>query len=294
MTAEDGSVPGFSRFTKKKLSFDERSHDMKSRLRRFHQRSVCEEARCPNISECFAAETATFLVMGRVCTRRCAFCSVQTGVPGPLDPAEIDGLVGMARSAGLKYVVITSVTRDDLPDAGAGWLAAAAELVIGETGARVELLFPDMRGREELLDRLLSPAISVYNHNIEMIERLYPLLRSGADYRTSLGVLSHFSAAGKTTKTGFMVGLGETAKEVGALIDDVASAGVRILTIGQYLQPAKRNTEVVRYYAEEEFGEMRQRALKAGIRAVVSGPFVRSSYRAEELFNEAVQPSCQT
>jgi lipoic acid synthetase len=271
-------------FVKKKISFDERSHDMKARLRRHGQHSVCEEARCPNISECFGSATATFLVMGGVCTRRCAFCSVAGGVPGPLDPAEIDGLVAMVGSSGLRYAVVTSVTRDDLPDAGAGFLAAVAGRVAAETPARVELLFPDMSGRKELLDTLLQAPISVYNHNIEMPERLYPVLRSRADYGISLSVLRSCSSAGKITKTGFMVGLGETRPELDRLIGDVADAGVRILTIGQYLRPTNRNPEVVRYYGEQEFAELGRTALRAGITAVASGPFVRSSYRAGELF----------
>ena len=290
MTGETGS--GAGRFAKKKISFDEQTHDMKTSLRRFHLRSVCEEARCPNMSECFGAATATFLVMGGVCTRRCAFCSVPGGIPGPLDFDEISGLAGMVKASGLKYVVITSVTRDDLPDAGAGYLAAVSERVLGETDARVELLFPDMAGRKESLEKLLAPSISVYNHNIEMTEGLYPLLRSGASYRISLRVLSLFSSAGKTTKTGFMVGLGESWQDLEKLIGDIASAGVQILTIGQYLQPTKRNLQVVRHYGEDEFQELGRRALRAGIRAVVSGPFVRSSYKAEELFKEALRRVC--
>jgi len=282
MTGDPLSLSAAS--AKKKLLFDDSRHEMKSGLRRSGLNSVCEEARCPNIGECFSRRTATFLVMGRICTRNCAFCSIEAGKPGLPDPAEIDRLAGEIRERGLSYVVVTSVTRDDLQDAGASFLAAAADRLKRETEARIEFLFPDLGGKKELLDLLLPAGISVYGHNVEMVERLYPSLRSGADYATSLGVLSHFSSASKLAKTGFMVGLGETGEELKRLIADIAASGAGILTIGQYFQPTRRHAGVVKYYHQDEFDELRLTAGKAGIPVVASGPFVRSSYRAEDLF----------
>lgn len=276
-------------FIKKKICFSPEQHLLKSRLRSKGLFTVCEEARCPNLSECFQNRTATFLALGEFCTRDCLFCSVQTGHPLPPDSQEGEKICELIDELELDYVVITSVTRDDLPDGGACHLAGLAETVKKRTSARVELLFPDLKGKNSSLEILARAPIDVYNHNIEMVSSLFPALRPQGNYRLSLEVLNWFSAQGKYVKSGFMVGLGETMEDIGVLISDLRSAGVCLLTVGQYLQPDKTRARVVHYYSEQEFKDIKKIAEQVGIKHVFAGSFVRSSYKASALYKKIYQ-----
>lgn len=246
-------------------------------------KTVCTSAGCPNKGACFAEGTATFLLLGDTCTRSCAFCNIAAGVPAPPDPTEPERVALAAAEMGLRFVVLTSVTRDDLPDRGAGVFAATVRAVrshLPEAG--VEVLTPDFSGREELLATVLEAGPTVFNHNLETVRRLTGAIRSGADYDRSLTLLdlSRRQAPEIPTKSGLMVGLGETREELRRAFTDLAGAGVGRLTLGQYLQPSRRHHPVVRYYPPDEFDEMAQEARSAGIPAVLSGPLVRSSYHA--------------
>lgn len=269
---------------KKKIVFSNKIHNFKKQLTNYHLHTVCQEARCPNISECFSEETATFLVMGNVCTRNCGFCSIQTGAPLVLDWSEIDKLIETIKQTQLSYVVITSVTRDDLPDGGAKFLSDLAGAIDEQVSIPCEILFPDFKGSKSSLNILVNSPISVYNHNIEMVESLFPLIRPQGDYKRSLGVLKYLSGKKVITKTGFMIGLGEKEDEILKLIDDVKATGVKMLTIGQYIQPTKKNVPVRKYYSQKEFDYYKSYAMSVGIPHVVSGPFVRSSYKAKDLY----------
>jgi lipoic acid synthetase len=249
--------------------------------------TVCQEAKCPNIWECFSHRTATFLIMGDRCTRDCGFCSVAPGQPQPLDPGEPGRVAEAAARMGLSYVVVTSVTRDDLPDGGAGHFAATIrairELI---PGAEIEVLIPDFKGDLDALHAVIAANPSVLNHNIETVPRLYPRVRPQADYRRSLELLERAAArqAGLATKSGLMLGLGEEREEVLDTLQDLRRAGCRILTLGQYLQPSAAHLPVVRYIAPQEFAALRREALAMGFSEAASGPFVRSSYHAREAF----------
>jgi len=261
-------------------------HEVRSVMNRGGLHTVCDEARCPNRSECFSRGTATFLIMGDVCTRACRYCSIAHGKPRALDanePAELARAVG---TMGLKHVVVTSVDRDDLPDGGASHFAAViAELKALEPRPTVEVLTPDFRGDMAAVDVVLDAGPDVYNHNIETVERLYPHVRRQGRYLWALEVIRHVAerGAGLVTKSGMMVGLGETADEVHATLADLKGANCRVVTIGQYLRPTGREVEVVRYWTPEEFAELEAHGRALGLE-VVAGPFVRSSYHAEEAF----------
>jgi lipoyl synthase len=262
--------------------------DVKLRLRKGGLSTVCEEARCPNISECFSRKDATFLILGDICTRNCRFCSVAGGMPGPPDPDEPALLAEAALELGLKHVVITSVTRDDLADKGAGHFAACiSEANKRLPGISVEVLTPDFSGDINLLDIVLEAKPDVFGHNVETVRALYGEIRPGADLDTSLAVLD---AAGRhggvLVKTGFMVGLGESDAEIEDLIHSIKEAGVDILTIGQYLRPSRKQEPVLKYWEPEAFEAWARLAKGIGIRYVVSSPFVRSSYRAGGILEE--------
>ncbi|MEI5998424.1 lipoyl synthase [Paraburkholderia bengalensis] len=259
---------------------------MASILREHRLHSVCEEAMCPNIGECFAQRTATFMIMGGICTRRCAFCDVAHGRPLPLDEAEPERLADAVAALKLRYVVITSVDRDDLRDGGAAHFArCVARLRECVPGIRVEVLTPDFRGRiERALDALSSSWPDVFNHNVETVPSLYRAARAGADYRGSLALLARVKRANDrvVTKTGLMVGLGERDDELLATMRDIREHDVDVLTIGQYLAPSKFHMPVKRYVTPQTFDAFREAGLKLGFREVVSGPLVRSSYHAGE------------
>jgi lipoic acid synthetase len=251
-------------------------------LREGKLRTVCESARCPNAHECWNAGTATFLILGGACTRGCHFCAVPSCPPEPPDPAEPAAVALAASQLGLRHVVVTSVTRDDLPDGGAAHFAATIRAVREVLGsATVEVLIPDFGGDPDALDRVLAEHPEVLNHNVETVVRLYPRVRPGADYRRSLALLRRASNAGLRAKSGLMIGLGESPVEVRELLRDLRDAGCAHVTIGQYLQPSRRNLTVKRYYHDAEFAELKARALELGIAHVDAGPRVRSSYHAE-------------
>jgi lipoic acid synthetase len=250
--------------------------------RRLH--TVCSEARCPNCEECFARGTATFLILGEVCTRLCRFCAVTQGTPAPPDPDEPRRVAEAASSLALDYVVVTSVTRDDLDDGGAGLFAATILALKGRLPvARVEVLIPDFRGEEEPLRTVLAARPDCLNHNLETVARLYPSVRPQAVYGRSLALLrrASLSAAAPMVKSGMMLGLGEKPQEVEEALRDLLAAGCRSLTLGQYLQPNRACLSVARFVPPEEFDHWREKALAMGFDRVASGPFVRSSYHAE-------------
>jgi len=247
--------------------------------------SVCQEARCPNIWECYARKTATFLVMGPACTRNCRFCAVEQGPKGPPDPAEAERVADAVKALGLRYVVITSVTRDDLPDGGAAHFARTIETTRKRNpGICVEVLIPDFQGNAHALETVLDTSPDVLNHNLETVARLYPRVRPEADYGRSLELLrrSQSHAPGIPTKSGLMLGLGETAEEIREALNDLRRAGCEMLTLGQYLQPSRDHLEVSRFVPPEAFDAWRKEALDMGFSGAAGGPFVRSSYHARE------------
>jgi lipoic acid synthetase len=258
---------------------------LKTLLRAHQLNTVCEEASCPNIGECFARGTATFMIMGRLCTRRCPFCDVAHGRPNPLDPHEPENLARAIAAMGLRFVVITSVDRDDLRDGGAAHFVACIEAVRAQTPATsIEVLVPDFRGRLPVALDVLGRALpDVFNHNLETIPRLYKAARPGADYRHSLELLRQFKARylGIPTKSGLMVGLGESNAEIESVMRDLREVGCDMLTIGQYLQPSRHHLPVERFATPAEFDGFAQFGRELGFRNVASGPMVRSSYHAE-------------
>jgi lipoic acid synthetase len=247
--------------------------------------TVCEAALCPNRTDCWARGTLAFQILGDVCTRRCAFCAETTGRPGAVDPGEADRLVAAVSRLQLTHVVITSPARDDLPDQGAGAFAACvAALRRALPPVTVEVLVPDFQGRPDLLEIVFASHPDIFNHNLETVRRLTPAVRARATYENSLSVLSRAASAGMSTKSGLMVGLGEERAELTAAFRDLREAGVRSLTVGQYLPPSPRHHPVARYYSLEEFEELRREASSLFTKAMV-GPRVRSSYHADETVN---------
>ena len=259
---------------------------LKKILRQNQLHTVCEEANCPNLGECFGNGTATFMIMGALCTRRCPFCDVAHGRPLPLDPNEPIALTRTVCEMGLSYVVITSVDRDDLRDGGAGHFAACVSALRADMPEiQIEILVPDFRGRADVaLDILSQSPPDVFNHNLETVPRLYRRVRPGADYEHSLTLLRQFGerCSGIPTKSGLMLGLGETSKEVEAVMNDLRDHGVQILTLGQYLQPSLHHLPVERYVDPEEFNNLRIAGKKIGFAHIASGPMVRSSYHADQ------------
>jgi len=258
-------------------------HQLKTKLRQHHLHTVCEEAACPNLGECFAAGTATFMIMGNICTRRCPFCEVAHGHPLPLDP---DEPLNLAKATSqLNYVVITSVNRDDLRDGGASHFAACIQSLHHHSPhLKIEVLVPDFRGRLEVaLAAFQQAPPEVFNHNLETVPRLYKQVRPGADYSWSLQLLQRFKAQHPSlpTKSGLMLGLGETLSEVEATMQDLRAHDCDWLTLGQYLQPSRYHLPVSRYVTPAEFEELAQLGQSLGFQKVTSGPLVRSSYHAE-------------
>jgi lipoic acid synthetase len=258
---------------------------VKRLLRERGLHSVCEEAACPNLAECFGHGTATFMILGDICTRRCPFCDVAHGRPAPPDPAEPAHLAETIALLGLRYVVVTSVDRDDLRDGGAGHFAACIRaLRSGSPALSIEILTPDFRGRmEAALGLLAADPPDVFNHNIETVPRLYRQARPGADYAQSLLLLARFRerAPGVPTKSGLMLGLGETLDEVREVLRDLRGHGCEMLTLGQYLQPSRDHLPVARYVPPSEFDELADYARELGFTSVASAPLVRSSYHAD-------------
>ncbi len=260
-------------------------HEVKVVMRSNGLHTVCEEARCPNRGECFARGTATFLLLGDVCTRACGFCDIANGKPRPVDPMEPWRVRDAVRQMSLQFVVLTSVDRDDLPDGGAAHFAETIAAVRSlEPSPGVEVLTPDFRGRYESIATVVAAQPDVFNHNVETVPSLYREVRRGASLERSLALLSTVKEMDptRTTKSGFMLGLGETREEVGELLRRLRGACVDIVTIGQYLRPSRENLPVVDYVRPEVFEGLREEGEALGFRHVFAGPFVRSSYRAEE------------
>jgi len=259
---------------------------IKQQLRKHKLASVCEEASCPNLGECFSNGTATFMVMGEICTRRCPFCDVAHGKPKPLDENEPRELAQAISEMGLRYVVITSVDRDDLKDSGAQHIAnCITETRKYNPGIKVEVLVPDFRGRmRAALDILEKTPPDVFNHNLETVPRLYKQARPGADYQWSLDLLKQYKARqpGVPTKSGLMLGLGETKEEVMQVLQDLRAHDVEMITLGQYLQPSRNHLAVQRFVHPDEFEELRLFGEALGFKQVASGPMVRSSYHADK------------
>jgi lipoic acid synthetase len=266
-------------------------------LREHRLHSVCEEAMCPNIGECFARRTATFMIMGGICTRRCAFCDVAHGRPAPLDEGEPARLADAVAALGLRYVVVTSVDRDDLRDGGAAHFARCVALLRERVpGIRVEVLTPDLRGRVEQALQALSHAWpDVFNHNLETVPALYRAARAGSDYQGSLQLLARVKQANATmlTKSGLMAGLGESDEELLDAMRDLRAHHVDILTIGQYLAPSRFHMPVRRYVTPQQFDAWRDAGLEMGFREVVAGPLVRSSYQADRTADVAMARATQ-
>ena len=261
-------------------------HELKVELRKRRLHTVCESARCPNIHECFSRKAATFMILGDICTRRCGFCAVPQGSPGALDADEPEHVAEMAAEMGLRYVVITSVNRDDLPDGGSEHFAATVRAVRRALPqAQVEVLTPDFRGDLAAVERVLDAEPHVFNHNMETVGRLYRRVRPQADYRQSLEVLAFAKRhrPESLTKSGLMVGLGETPAEVLELLGDLRGARTDVATIGQYLQPKAHRLPVEEFVTPAQFEAYRLAGEELGFRAVFSGPLVRSSYMAEQV-----------
>jgi lipoic acid synthetase len=248
--------------------------------------TICQSARCPNIGECWERRTATFLILGDTCTRRCGFCAVTKGTPIPPDPEEPSHVAEAVASLGLAHAVVTSVTRDDLPDGGAAHFAAVIRAVRAKSpGTRIEALIPDFEGDAAALETVLAARPDVLNHNLETTESLYPAIRRPREnYRRSLGVLAAAKVRGAMTKSGLMIGLGECEADILRTFDDLRQVRCDLLTIGQYLQPTAAHPPVARYYAPDEFEAWATAARRVGFLEVVSGPLVRSSYEAGRLY----------
>jgi len=265
-------------------------HELKARLRRGGLHTVCESARCPNLAECFGRPTATFMILGNRCTRGCGFCAVAAGAPLAVDEREPEAVAAAAAELGLRYVVVTSVTRDDLSDGGAGQFAATVRAIRSRLpGAKVEVLVPDFGGSAAALATVLAARPAVLNHNVETVPRLYARVRPQADYGRSLTLLARAAqGGGSRVKSGLMVGLGEDKGEVLGVLEDLRRAGCSVVTIGQYLQPRRDRLPVARYWAPEEYEELAAAGRALGL-TVFAGPLVRSSYMAERVFEEGAR-----
>ncbi|HEY5648906.1 MAG TPA: lipoyl synthase [Nitrospiria bacterium] len=265
---------------KKKLNENFRHTEKLITTRELH--TVCEEARCPNRWDCWGRGTATFMILGDICTRSCGFCSVSTGRPEYLDTEEPLRVAAAVRQMNLRHVVITSVNRDELPDGGAGIFARTVREIRRNHSCSIELLIPDFKGDSRAAETVFEVRPEILNHNTETVPRLYRTVRPQGRYRWTLDLLSRARQFGLSTKSGLMVGLGETREELFGVMDDLRGAGCDILTIGQYLQPTRNHLPVHRYYHPDDFLNLKNEALAKGFRHVESGPLVRSSFHAEE------------
>jgi len=266
-----------------RIGSGEHYSQMKTLLRDAKLHTICEEARCPNIAECFGCGTAVFLILGNVCTRACTYCNVTHGKPGYLNIDEPREIAESVKTLGLKYVVVTSVTRDDLPDGGVGvFVRTIQEIRSLNPGVHIEVLIPDFQADRDALQRIVSAGPDVINHNIEVVEPLFSAIRPQGDYQRSLSVLRQIKTKDMQmkTKSGLMIGLGETKEQILSTLQDLRTSQVDFLTIGQYLQPTKNHTEIKKYYTPGEFQELKQIAQRLGFAHVESGPLVRSSYHA--------------
>ncbi|MEE8109397.1 MAG: lipoyl synthase [bacterium] len=282
--------PRFPPWMRKRLNFSEETHQVKVLMRQKRLHTVCEEARCPNLFECWSKPTATFMILGDVCTRKCGFCAVATGRPLAVDPQEPEHVAEAAAQMGLRHVVVTSVDRDDLPDKGADqFVRTVGALRRRLPAASVEILTPDFRGSEESIDRAIEAGPEIYNHNIETVPRLYRRARLGADFRWSLKLIRKVADARLSiTKSGIMVGLGERRQETLDVMRDLLDSSCRVLTIGQYLQPTPDHLPIDEFVHPDLFAEYERLGLEMGFDYVFSGPFVRSSFNADVVY-EAIR-----
>jgi lipoyl synthase len=270
-------------FSKKRINLSDIG-ELKKQLHRMGVNTVCESALCPNIGECFAKKTATFLICGNICTRGCSFCGVTKGSPAPLDAAEPERISKAIRCFGARYAVITSVSRDDLLDGGAGHFVNTLKAIRADNPAvRVEILVPDFCGEKKSAETVFSSQPDVFAHNIETVPSLYDKARHGADYNRSLLLLENAANSGLVTKSGLMLGLGETEPEIIRVMNDLISVRCKILTIGQYLAPSRTHYAVQRLLDDDEFIKLRETALNLGFSACASGSYVRSSYNAQDM-----------
>ncbi|MDP0531815.1 lipoyl synthase [Porphyromonas gingivalis] len=266
-----------------RLGGNEKFTETKSIVERHCLHTICTSGKCPNMGECWSRGTATFMIGGDICTRACRFCNTLTGRPKPLNEAEPTHVALSIKLMGLNHAVVTSVDRDDLPDYGAThWVKTIQEIRRINSGVTLEVLIPDFKGRMDLVDMIIEASPDVISHNLETVRRLTPSVRSVATYDTSLAVLRRIAQSGKMpAKTGMMLGLGETEEEILELMDDALAAGVSVITIGQYLQPSRKNLPVVEYITPEQFEHLRLVGIEKGFRTIESAPLVRSSYHAE-------------
>lgn len=265
-----------------KLPMGDLSRQVQDTIRDNGLHTICTSGRCPNQGECWGCGTATFMIGGDICTRACRYCNVTTGKPLPLDPGEPQRVAEAVKNLKIKHVVLTSVDRDDLPDLGAAhWAAVIRAVKTLNPSVTMEVLIPDFQGRTELIDLVIAEKPEVISHNMETVCRLTPSIRSRATYEGSLQVLRHVAGSGITTKSGIMLGLGETREEILAVMDDLLQVSCRVMTIGQYLRPTLKNVEVQEYVTPETFAEYARIGKEKGFRFVESGPLVRSSYHAE-------------
>ncbi len=272
-------------FLKRPIIDTETTRNVRRVLRTHCLNTVCENARCPNKNECYTKNTATFLIMGNVCTRNCRYCNISCERPKPLDVDEPLHVAEAVADLGLKYSVITSVTRDDLPDGGAEHFAQCiAQIRKLSPETKIEILTPDFRGKQDALDRIIAARPDVFNHNIETVEAVFKTARPQGNYRQSLEVLKYIKENSDIkTKSGMMIGLGETFEQIEATMMDLRAVGCDILTVGQYIQPSKQHLEVAKYYSLEEYEELKALARKCGFKNFQIGPLVRSSYLASEI-----------
>jgi lipoyl synthase len=259
---------------------------VKNTITKNNLHTICTSGNCPNIGECWNAGTATFMILGEICTRACKFCATKTGKPLPPDPREPERLAQIIRTLNLRHCVITSVDRDDLADGGASfWAQTIQQVKVMKPAITMETLIPDFDGKPAEIQKIIDASPDVISHNIETVRRLTPLIRTRAKYDRSLSVLNYISSKGMTTKSGFMLGLGENEDEIFETISDLYTSGCSIITIGQYLQPGSGYMEPENYVTPEKFDEYRNAALKAGFKHVESSPLVRSSFHAEKHVN---------
>lgn len=263
--------------------YADQCRSIRTTLAELQLNTVCQEAACPNMAECFASGTATFLILGNICTRNCLYCNVEHGQPAAIDEKEINHLVSAVRKMKLEYVVITSVTRDDLPEGGAEIFADYVnQLRKALPACKIEVLIPDFQGNSTALEKVIAATPDVINHNMEVVEPLFAQLRSQGNYNRSLELLSRVAATPIVSKSGFMVGFGEKREDLLRLIDDLASVSCERLTIGQYQQPTLKHWPVAKYYHPDEFAEFKEIAYQKGFKYVEAGPLVRSSYHAAQ------------
>lgn len=290
-TPVSGNTERLPEWVRRTVLNTEENRQVRKILKEQGLNTICESGRCPNKGECWAKRTATFMLMGEVCTRTCKFCAVNKGKPEPLDETEPERIVEAARQMGLRHVVLTSVNRDELPDQGSNHFARTiTALYEAIPGVVVEVLTPDFQGKREPIATVVAAHPAVYNHNVETVPRLYKQVRPGSIYERSLRVLEICKELDSTllTKSGLMLGLGETVEEVVAVMRDLRQVGCDILTLGQYLRPTRNNLPVHRYVTPEEFSELADIGTSLGFRQVHSGPLVRSSYHAGELAEELI------